>query len=107
LLSTGFSEDGYSKPQRAYVVVQQNPEARSILDLKIEASSDSPVYNPVLVIKNWGDDAASVKVDGRTMPPGPDLKEGHIKRMEGTDLVVWMKKRATQPITIRLAPIEP
>lgn len=107
LLSTGFSQDGYSKPQRAYVVVQQNPEARSILDLKIEASSDSPVYNPVLVIKNWGDDAASVKVDGRTMPPGPDLKEGHIKRMEGTDLVVWMKKRATQPITIRLAPIEP
>ena len=107
LLSTGFSQDGYSKPQRAYVVVQQNPKTRSILDLKIAASSDSPVYNPVLVIKNWGDDDASVKVDGRKMPPGPDLKEGHIKRMEGTDLVVWMKKRATQPITIRLAPIEP
>ena len=41
------------------------------------------------------------------MSPGPDLKEGHIKRMEGTDLVVWVRKKATQPITIRLAPIKP
>lgn len=107
LLTAGFSENGYDKPQRAYIIVQQNPKAESSLRLKIEASSDSPIYNPVFVIKNWGTKKASVKIDGRKMPPGLDLKEAHIKRMEGTDLVVWIRKRATQPITIRLAPIKP
>jgi len=107
LVTSGFSEGGYDKSQRAYVIVQQNPKPNSILRLKIEASSDSPVYDPVLVIKGWGNDNAGVKIDGRKMPSGPDLKEGHIRKMEGIDLVVWMRKTATQPITIQLAPTKP
>lgn len=104
LLTAGFTVKGYSKSERAYVVVKQNPEVRSALRLKLEASRDSPVFDPVVVISDWGSEDASVRVDGKRVAPGPDLREGHIKRLGGIDLVVWMRKRAMEKVTIAFVP---
>jgi hypothetical protein len=62
------------------------------------------VFDPAVVINDWGSEDASVRVDGKRVAPGPDLREGHIKRLGGIDLVVWIRKRAMETVTIALVP---
>jgi hypothetical protein len=56
------------------------------------------------VIKNWGDGDARLTLDAKPMKAGKDLRFGHIQRLEGTDLVVWIQTQATKPLRVRLAP---
>jgi hypothetical protein len=60
------------------------------------------VVNPAIVIKDWGPSGAIVDVDGKRIAPGQDLKEGHINRLGGTDLVLWIRKEAEKPVAIQL-----
>jgi hypothetical protein len=105
LLTAGFTEDGYSKPQRAYIIVQQQAtDNRSALRLQLDGSRDSPVVDPAVVIKDWGPADAIVDVDGKRVALGPDLREGHINRLGGMDLVLWIRKVAEKRVAIKLVP---
>jgi len=103
--SAGYEENGYRNSERAYFVVrQQQSGAPPALRLKLEGSTESPVVDPAIVIKDWGKKDAKVSVDGKRIQPGADLGVGHINRLEGTDLVLWMRKVSTQAVTINVAP---
>ncbi len=104
LFSAGLVVNGYSKSQRAYIVVQQHPGSRVTVRFQLEGSRDSPVVDPAVVIKDWGSEDATVKVDGKRVAPWLDLREGHIHRLGGTDLVLWMREVAMRTVTIRLVP---
>lgn len=93
--------DGYDPAQRAYVLTNPNNGAPTRLRLTLEASSASPVFDPAIVIRNWGDGGVSVQVDGK---PAKTVRIGHIRRLEGTDLVVWMARQSTTPLRIELVP---
>jgi hypothetical protein len=74
------------------------------LQLTLRASADSPVVNPALVIRNWGLSPSRVEIDGQGVPAGNDLRLGAVHRLEGDDLVVWIRKDATAPLRITVAP---
>lgn len=104
VLTPGFESKGYFKPQRAYRLVRQHLGGRFGLKFELEASKASPVYDPAIVIMDWGPADASLKIDGKRVPLGPDFREGHIHRLGGTDLVVWIRREAMRTVTIALMP---
>jgi len=69
--------------------------------LKLQASDNSPLFDPAVVVKNWNDDAARVTVDGRALPAGT-VRIGTIRHLDGTDLVVLMQQQTTKAMEITL-----
>jgi len=56
------------------------------------------------VTRNWGLSPARVEIDGQSVAAGKDLRIGYVHRLEGDDLVVWIRKGATSPLRITVAP---
>jgi len=104
LAGSGFESDGFSKYERAYLLACKDSGRRSTLKFELAASEKSPVVNPAFIIRNWGRAGAKLKIDGRTIKRGKDFRFGHRRTLEGTDLIVWVKKNSTKPITISLSP---
>jgi hypothetical protein len=62
--------------------------------------------NPALVIDGWGSGGASLILDGKSMLEGKDFRAGHIERLDGTALVVWVRAQLTRPTSFKLASTE-
>ena len=99
--SAGFVSSGYDAYQRAYLLEQQDPSARE-LACNIKATPESPIVNLCLIVKNWGDRPAAVKVDGAAIPPGDSFRSGLRRGLEGTDLIVWLEQSTTEPLRVVL-----
>ena len=52
IISKGFRSEGYSRDQRAYVLIKQT-KGEADLEFELPAGEESPVVNPAFVIKNW------------------------------------------------------
>ena len=102
LQSGAFNSQGYDKNQRAYLLTQTGTGNAEQLTFEIEASEGSPVFNLPLVIKNWGNEGASLKLDGKPVEQGKDFRIGHLHRLEAVDLIVWIKTETFKPLQIRL-----
>ena len=102
--SEGWRSEGYDPTQRAYVLAKDVGESTRRLRVTLEASEASPVFDPALVIKEWGESGAALRVDGKAVAQGTDVRIGHIQRLEGTDLVIWMAKQSAEPVQIEVVP---
>jgi hypothetical protein len=100
----GFRSQGYDPAERAFILVHDAAVKLTALDLTIQASEESPAVNPSFVIKKWGDGEVRIVLDGKPTAPGKDLRFGHVQRLEGTDLVVWVQTQAVKPLRIELTP---
>jgi hypothetical protein len=100
----GFRGEGFDATERAFVVSRDSAAASQPLQVTLRASGESPVVNPALVIRNWGLSPARVEIDGQPVPAGKDLRIGSVHRLEGDDLVVWIRKDAAAPLRITVAP---
>ena len=101
-----FSSQGYDKSQRAYLLTQTVKGNTKPLDFEIEASEESPVFNLPLIIENWGDDGARLTINGKRVDPGREFRTGHRNRLEGVDLIVWIKIESFEPLRIKLERIK-
>ena len=102
--SSGLSSQGYDRGQRAYIMQLTSPGAKT-LQLTLNGSSGSPIFNPCFVIKNWQSKAkVSLAVNGQPVAPGPNFRQGIENSANGAvpSLVVWIKKEATSPINITI-----
>lgn len=99
-----FANDGYSRDDRAYHL-HRLAAGGSGLEFNLEANQQSPMVNPAFVIEGWGGGGASLTVNGKPIAEGKDFRVGHIERLEGTALVVWVRTQLDRPATIRLASI--
>jgi hypothetical protein len=61
------------------------------------------VINPAMVVKGWGEAAPVLKIDGKPAAWGKDFRYGLIRKLEGTDLVVWLQKQSTGTVRVSLA----
>jgi hypothetical protein len=101
-----FSNDGYDKNQRAYLLTRPDSAKPSPLIFDLQASQESPVVNPAFVIKNWGGTDAVLKLDGKEIKRGKTFRFGHLGTLESTDLVVWIKAESTKPMALSIVPAE-
>ncbi len=99
----GFESEGYDKYQRAYVLRCEDKGNPSTLKIRLAANKKSPVQNLALVIKDWGEGDAQVKVNGKVMERGRVLRIGHRHRLEGSDLIVWLEMSSTKAVKIEVA----
>jgi hypothetical protein len=100
----GFTSQGYSKAERAYQLTCATSGARGPLDLELAGSDASPVVNPALVIRNWGEARPELTVDGRRVRRGASCRVGYRHAVEGTDLVVWLSLESTKTVRVTITP---
>ena len=104
VLGSGYRNEGYDKYQRAYVLSCRDKGEPSTVAFEVAASQQSPLVNAAFVIKDWGRRAARLNINGKRVKPGRSFRSGHRHKVSGSDLVVWIEKESTQPITISLSP---
>jgi len=104
LIDEGFKSEGYDRYQRAYVLACEDKGNPSALEFELAASDKSPVVNPAFVVTGWGESGAKLKINGKPVRRGRDFRLGHRHRLEGSDLVVWIKKESTKSIIVSLFP---
>lgn len=98
----GYTGKGYDPTQRDYVVADSG--STEPLTITLAASEASPVVDPAVLIRNWGEQGAALKVNGRRVPWGKDYRMGYVRHLEGTDLVVWMRAQSAATFRIELTP---
>ncbi len=98
----GYHSEGYDPTQRDYVLTRTDPAAPARFTL--EATDASPVVDPAILIRNWGEGDASLKVNGRAIPWSEQDRAGHIEHLDRTDLVIWLQTGSTQPLLIEVNP---
>jgi hypothetical protein len=98
-----FRSEGYSRSERAYIVSNVSGKANAFA-FELNADESSPVVNPVFVVRNWGDGGAKSEIDGRTIRRGKSFRFGHRHRLDGSDLIIWLKVETAKPIKIKLLP---
>lgn len=100
----GYASKGYDPAQRAFVVVRQAGVPPAPLELTFAASESSPLDDPAIVVKDWGAEGARLKINGKAVAWGKDDRWGRIQRLDGADLIVWLRKESNSTLRITLNP---
>ncbi len=98
--SSGFVSKGYDLSEKTYRLIKTGSSRN--LSVKIAASADSPLYNPAILVENWGDAKAIVKLNGKALKDGKDFRQGLVERMDNTHLVIWLNRKGPQPVEIEI-----
>ena len=101
--SGNFTGEGYDRSQRAYLVTRKGGQNAPDLRFTLDASDRSPLANPALVVQGWGEGKAVLRINGNTRDEGPDFHAGYVHRLDGTDLIVWLRYEATRPVELSLS----
>ena len=103
LKSEGFQCQGYDRAERAYQLAKDKPSADGRLELTLDASEESPVFNPAFVVRNWHPRSLTLKLDGKQAPRGGDFRVGARPTLDGEDVIIWIRTKSTRPLTIELS----
>jgi hypothetical protein len=98
--SEGFSGGGFRMDQRAYLIEKTGGNNR--LEISIDASDASPVVTPAFVISNWGTKKVSIELNGKSLELDKDYFIGYDTRLEGTNLIIWLKSTNKKPVNIEI-----
>lgn len=102
ILSEAFTGGTYDQAERAYLVEKSKPGDPQALKIELEASADSPLLNPAIIIKNWGSQAATLSINGKSIPQGKDFRQGIRKGPLGEDLIIWIRLERQKPVKVDL-----
>jgi hypothetical protein len=90
----------FEPSQKAYVLTpNEGHAAAKNVALTLDASDQSPLVNPAFVIKDWGESSAEVKIEGKKLS-SQDLRIGLNHRLEGTDLIVWIRNVSKRSVLV-------
>jgi hypothetical protein len=99
--SPGFTSKGYDMSEKTYRIAAPNTSGN--LTLRIDATEMSPLFNPSILIENWGNGPVSITANGSKLSDGKDFKTGWIERLNGTHLVIWLNKRTFKPLKLEIS----
>jgi hypothetical protein len=94
--------DKFDALQRAYILNAEN----SAMSFKVEASKNSPVFNPCFLIKNWNQKSdVDLKINNIKKDIVKDYRVGVEHKINGNDdLVIWLELKSEEPFTISILP---
>jgi len=102
VVSGDLEASHYDFSQRAYVL-NSKKAGRPSAELVLEAGPESPMMNACLKIVRWGDSMPRVAIDGTLLEQGEGYRLGHIRTLEGTDLLLWLSRESHTPVRITLS----
>lgn len=59
---------------------------------------------PLALRVRWGEEDARLSIDGKPAPWGTKYRAGRVHHLDGTDLVIWMERKSSQPMQIEISP---
>jgi len=102
ITSDAYKDGYYDQSERAYLLEKKDPGNLTPCTFILEASEDSPLINPAIIIKNWGGQRASLSINGEAIAEGEDFRQGIRKGTDGEDLILWIRLDKTKPVKILL-----
>jgi hypothetical protein len=103
IISDGFRSEGFDRAQRAYQITCEHPDKASTLEFTLEASVESPLYNLPFIVKNWIEADYQLTINGKTLTAGKEFRVGYRHLVDGTNVIVWIKLKSSEPINIKLS----
>ena len=100
ITSDAYAGGTYDQSERAYIIEKRNPANSTPCSFTMEASKESPLLNPAIIIKNWGKQLSQLSVNGRTIKHGKDFRQGIRKGPFGEDLIIWIRLDRQKPVKI-------
>lgn len=97
-----FTSEGFDPAQKAYVLSKAMNPKNGDVQLRIDASEQSPVVNPAFVIKNWGEAGARLFVAGKETFRKDGFRLGHRSTIDGHDIIVWLPLQAAASLTLSI-----
>lgn len=102
LTSESYKGGQYDQSERAYLIEKTDTDKLIPCTFMVDASPDSPLFNPAIIIKNWGSSLSNLSVNGKKMPPGEDFRQGIRKGSLGDDLIIWIRLDKQAPVKMTL-----
>jgi hypothetical protein len=99
--SKGFAGGIYDEAEMAYILRKTN-KSNTPLELTIKGSEESPLINPAFIVKNWGNQPATLSINGKNMMQGEDFRLGIRRGQDGDDLILWIRLNRQGPVEISL-----
>ena len=83
---------------RAYVMTRDSGITTKV-GIRIKASKERPIFNPVLVVENWGHDRqGKLLMNNSDIRDKADIRQGVVHRPNGVNaLVVWIEGSYREP----------
>jgi len=97
----GVKFAGFDAPEKAFVFDAAAAGAAP-LGWTWEASEESPLVRPVVVLRNAAGPVKSVTLGGRALREGRDYTVGEVRRLEGRSLVLWLNVEAEGKTSVEL-----
>ena len=101
-----FEFDKYDPEQMAYVLRKVSSSENTSLEISLDGSEESPVYNPVFVVKNWEADLFELEINGEKVVEGNGYEYGIEKSLEGDYLVLWCRLESEDPVQFKMKLLE-
>jgi hypothetical protein len=101
-LSDGYKGGLYDQSERAYLIEKTDLGSLASCTFSVDASRDSPLLNPAIIIKNWGSQLSTLSINGRIIKQGKDFRQGIRKGPLGDDLILWIRLDRQTPVKITL-----
>jgi len=106
LESAEYTNKGFDKYQRAYLLELKQSGKPALLSLRFSAEKQSPLVKPALVIKNWGRKSFELKINRKKTKPKRDYRYGYRETLNGCDLIIWMNLDSTGVEKIQITPFD-
>jgi hypothetical protein len=102
ITSDAYTGGTYDQSERAYIVEKTAPGSLTPCTFTLDASKDSPLLNPAIIIKNWGGQLSTLSVNGKKIKHGKNFRQGIRKGALGEDLIIWIRLDKQKPVKITL-----
>ena len=104
VIGSAFHTEKYDPSQRAFLVTRTSTTTPSgALRITFKASDASPLLNPCIIVRNWGDAKPRLTIDGKPMEWSKDYRFGIVPEIDGSNLVVWLRIQSQTTVRIELA----
>ena len=104
VLAEEYHGGTYDQAERTYVLEKLDPGSTAGCRLVVEASEDSPLMNPAIIIQGWGSGPAAVSIDGEAWPRGVDCRQGVRRQPDSEDLILWLRLSVRDRVEIVVQP---
>jgi hypothetical protein len=88
----------YDQTERAVIIDLKKPV--DVVSLELLASDDSPVINPVFIIRDWDGKGMKLQINGESIERGKEFRYGYRHELDRTDLVSWVRFESNSPVSI-------
>jgi hypothetical protein len=106
ITSDAYKGGLYDQSERAYFIEKTDLDNSNPCTFVLEASENSPILNPAIIIKNWGGQLSTLYIDGEKIEHGKDFRQGIRKGPYGEDLAIWIRLHKEEPVKITLSSAE-